>query len=273
VRRAVDLGINSIDTADIYTGGRSEEIIGNAVHGYRDDVVIATKVGIQGGASGRNIVAKVNQSLQRLRTDHIDLYYIHVFDDATPLKETMAALDSLVREGKVRYVACSNFNAAQMEAARRVSEENGYASFIADQPDYSLLQRGAEADVIPYCRGHRMGVLAYSPLRGGLLVGKYTRGGAAPQGSRGAYNRQYLDAIQPETYDKVEKLRAVAREEGVSLMELSVGWLLAKDAVTSVIVGASRTDQLQETAAIADLRLSDEAVRRADDLTAPGSSD
>lgn len=268
IKKAVDLGINSIDTADLYTGGRSEEIIGKAVQGFRNDVVLASKVGLEGGASSKNIISKLNQSLQRLRTDHVDLYYIHAFDEATPLEETMSTLNDLVRQGKIRYIACSNFSGPQMEKARQVCESKGYAQFVADQPEYNMIKREAEVDVIPYCTKENLGVFPYSPLMGGLLVGKYSKDRPAPEGSRGAYNQGMLASVDATTYDKIEKLRAIAAEAGVPLMKLAIGWLLRKEAVTSVVVGASRADQLPETAAIADHSLADDVVKKVDRLTA-----
>lgn len=268
LNRAFDLGINSIDTADIYTDGRSEEIIGKAIQGRRGDVVVASKVGLFTGASSKNILAGVNQSLERMQTDYIDLYYIHAFDPATPLEETMSTLNSLIQEGKVRHIACSNFSGPQMEMARLVCGMHDYKKFIADQPEYNVLQRKAEVDVIPYCLKERLGVFPYSPLMGGVLVGKYSKGSPPPQGSRGAYNASFFNSVDKTTYDRVEKLKALASESGMSLMELSIGWLLGNEAVTSVVVGASRADQLQETAAIADRKVSYDVMKKVDEITA-----
>lgn len=267
VNKAIDLGINSIDTADVYTEGMSEEIIGKAVRGYRNDVVIASKVGLEGGASRRNIIAKVNQSLERLRTDYIDLYYIHAFDEATPLEETMSTLNELVLQGKLRHIACSNFSGAQMEKATQVCESEGYEQFIADQPEYNMIRRNAEADVIPYCVRENLGVFPYSPLMGGFLVGKYSKDRPAPKDSRGAYNQGFLASADRATYDKIEKLQTIAAENKIPLMELAIGWLLKKEAVTSVIVGASKADQLPETVGIADRSIGDDVVRKVDELT------
>ncbi len=268
INKAIDLGINSIDTADVYTRGRSEQIIGKAVQGYRNDVVLATKVGADGGASSKNIVGKMNQSLERLRTDYIDLYYIHVFDEATPLEQTMSTLNDLVRQGKVRQIACSNFSATQMEKARRVCEDKGYEPFIADEPEYNVINRGAEADVIPYCLKEKLGIFPYSPLMGGFLVGKYSRDRPAPVGSRGAFNQRFLASVDETNYNRLEKLRAIAAEAKITLMELALGWLLRKEAVTSVIVGASKSDQLPETVAIANRSIGDDVMRKVDELTA-----
>jgi aryl-alcohol dehydrogenase-like predicted oxidoreductase len=266
INRAIDVGINSIDTADVYTGGRSEEIIGKAVQGNRNNVILATKVGAEGGASSRNIVAKVKQSLERLRTDYIDLYYIHVFDEATPLEDTMSTLSELVNQGKLRHIACSNFSAAQMERARQICESRGYEQFIADQPEYNVIQRSVEADVIPYCLRENLGVFPYSPLMGGFLVGKYSKDRPAPEGSRGAYNKGFLSSIDATRYNRLQKLQAIAAEAKIPLMELALGWLLKKEAITSVIVGASRADQVPETVEIADRGIGDDIVRKVDEL-------
>jgi aryl-alcohol dehydrogenase-like predicted oxidoreductase len=268
INKAVDLGINSIDTADIYARGKSEELIGKAVQGYRNDVFLATKAGADGGASRKNITAKVNQSLERLRTDYIDLFYVHVFDEATPLEETMSTLNDLVHQGKLRHIACSNFSGAQMEQARVICRDKGYEPFIADEPEYNMINRSAEADVVPYCLKEKLGIFAYSPLMGGFLVGKYSRGGPPPTGSRGAFNQRFLDSLDATNFDRLDKLRAIADDSKLTLMELALGWLLRKEAVTSVIAGVSKPDQLPETAAIADRSISDDVVAKVDALTA-----
>jgi 1-deoxyxylulose-5-phosphate synthase len=267
INKAIDLGINSIDTADIYTDGRSEEIIGKAVQGNRNDVILATKVGFEEGISRKDIIAAVKRSLERLRTDYIDLFYIHAFHEETPLEETMLTLNELVQDGKLRQIACSNFNAGQMEKARKVCESGGYAQFVADQPEYNMIRRGAETDVIPYCLRENLGVFPYSPLMGGLLVGKYSRNLPAPAGSRGAYHQGFLASVDVATYDRLEELKAIAAEADIPLMELAVGWLLKKEAITSVVVGASKAAQLPETVAIVDRRISDDVIRKVDGLT------
>jgi aryl-alcohol dehydrogenase-like predicted oxidoreductase len=271
INKAIDLGINSIDTADIYTDGRSEEIIGKAVQGNRNDVILATKVGFEEDVSRKNIIAGVERSLERLRTDYIDLYYIHTFHETTPLEETMSTLNELVRQGKLRQIACSNFSAVQMRRAREVCESGGYAQFVADQPEYNMIRRGAEIDVIPYCLREDMGVFPYSPLMGGLLVGKYSRDLPAPAGSRGAYHQGFLASVDATTYERLERLKAIAAGADISLMELAVGWLLKKEAVTSVVIGASKVAQLPETVGIVDRSITDDVIRNVDRLTRPAS--
>lgn len=268
INKAIDLGINAIDTADLYTEGMSEEIIGKAVQGTRGDVILASKVGLEGGASRKNIIAKVTKSLERLRTNYIDLYYIHAFDNDTPLGETMSTLDELVKKGTLRHVACSNFSALQMEEARKVCVAHGYEIFIADQPEYNMIQRKAESDVLPYCVKENMGVFPYSPLMGGFLLGKYSRDRPAPEGTRGAINQGFFDSFSDENYAELGRLQSIAKEEKISMLELAVGWLLKKEGITSVIVGASRADQLTETAAIADRSLTDDVVRQVNSATA-----
>jgi 1-deoxyxylulose-5-phosphate synthase len=267
INKAVDLGINSIDTADIYTGGISEEIIGKAVQGNRSNMILATKIGYEEDISRRSIIAGVKQSLERLRTDYIDLYYIHAFHEETPLEETMSTLNELVQQGKLRQIACSNFSAGQMEKAREVCESEGYAQFVADQPEYNMIRRDAETGVIRYCLRENLGVFPYSPLMGGLLVGKYSKDLPAPAGSRGAYHQGFLASVDATTYSKLEKLKAIAAEANIPLMELAVGWLLKKEAITSVVVGASKAAQLSETVAIVDRSISDDVIREVDELT------
>lgn len=267
INKAIDLGINSIDTADIYTDGRSEEIIGKAVQGNRNDVILATKVGYEEDISRKNIIAGVKRSLERLRTDYIDLFYIHAFHEETPLEETMSTLNDLVQQGKLHQIACSNFSAGQMEKARKVCESRGYVQFVADQPEYNMIRRDAETDIIPYCLRENLGVFPYSPLMGGLLVGKYSKNLPAPAGSRGAYHQGFLASVDAATYERLEALKAIAAEADIPLMELAVGWLLKKEAITSVVVGASKAAQLPETVAIVDRRINDDVIRKVNELT------
>ncbi|MDA4113633.1 MAG: aldo/keto reductase [Thaumarchaeota archaeon] len=267
INKAIDLGINSIDTADIYTGGMSEEIIGKAVQGNRSNIMLATKIGYEEDISRKSIIAGVKRSLERLRTDYIDLYYIHAFHQETPLEETMSTLNELVQQGKLRQIACSNFSAEQMEMAREVCESGGYAQFVADQPEYNMIRRDAETGVIRYCLRENLGVFPYSPLMGGLLVGKYSKNLPAPAGSRGAYHQGFLASVDAITYSKLEKLKAIATKANIPLMELAVGWLLKKEAITSVVVGASKAAQLAETVAIVDRSISDDIIREVDELT------
>ena len=193
VRKAIDLGINSIDSANVYTQGKSEELIGKAVKGDRDRFVIATKLGHEvgegpndSGLSRKHILWQLSVSLRRLETDHVDIYYMHRFDPGTPLEETLKTFDQLIKEGKVLYLACSNFTVDNMRAMNEVSERLGLEKIVALQPPYNLLNREAEAELFPYCMENGLGAITYSALSGGFLTGKYSEGAPAPAGTRGA---------------------------------------------------------------------------------------
>lgn len=263
----LDLGINFIDTADIYTGGRSEETLGVALKGKWDKVVMGTK-GVspmgQGvndkGASRYHIVNAVEASLRRMQVDHIDLYQLHRWDDTTPIDESLRALDDLVRSGKIRYVGASNYAAWQLSRANLLAELKGWSPFVTIQPHYHLFERGIEQELIPYCNAYGVGILPYFPLAGGFLTGKYKRGEAAPAGSRGessAYVQRYMT---DKNYGIVEKLSAWAQERGHSMVELAHAWLLAQPQVSSVISGATKLSQVQSNAKAADWTLSADEV-------------
>ncbi len=189
IKKALDLGVNNIDTANIYTNGKSEELIGKAIRGNREDLVIATKAGLtldetkpnSTGLSRKHLIWQLKESLRRLQTDYVDLFYLHRFDPETRLEETMTTMDGLVREGMVRYVACSNFSVEQLAEVDRVCESLGLEKPVAVQPEYNMLKREIESDLLPYCRKEQLAVLAYSPLGGGFLTGKYRDAGSAPR--------------------------------------------------------------------------------------------
>lgn len=252
VHGALDLGINFIDTADVYQGGRSEETLGVALKGRWSQVVVATKFCMKvgdgpndRGASRYHMMNAVEASLRRLQSDHIDLYQVHQWDETTPLEETLRALDDLVRSGKVRYVGASNFAAWQLAEANLLAELRGWAPFITIQPHYHMLEREIEKELIPYCNVHNVGILPYFPLAGGFLTGKYKRGQEAPPGSRGetsAYVQKYMADAH---YDKIEALTAWAQERDRSMTELAHVWLLAQPRVSSVISGATRLAHVQ----------------------------
>ena len=275
IATAIDLGINVIDTANMYTKGKSEEIIGKAVQGRRDDVVLATKVGFnisegpnQGGLSRKHIMTQVKHSLQRLRTDFIDIYYLHRFDSNTPLEETLRTLNDLVREGKVLYIACSNFAAWQIAKAHEVCESYDLEKFIAVQPPYNLLQRDIEKDLLPYSQKEGLGVLTYTPLMGGLLTGKYSNNSPLPSGSRASYNPMYWERInRKEIFEILQKIRSVADESGISLSKLAIAWILKNQVVTAPIVGASKPEQVEENSSIAEINVPDEMYRKLDEIT------
>ncbi|HEY1281182.1 MAG TPA: aldo/keto reductase [Acidimicrobiales bacterium] len=252
---AIDEGITLIDTSDSY--GASEEILGEVLDGRRDDVVIATKFGsdVRGGngadfgarGSRRYIRRAVERSLRRLRTDWIDLYQMHVPDPATPIEETLSALDDLVHEGKVRYVGHSNFTAWATADADWVARSKGYERFVSAQNEYSLMRRNVEAELLPACEHYGLGFLPYFPLFSGLLTGKYRRGEPPPEGSR--YHVWNLHKrLSDDRFDVVEKLEAYAAEHGVALLDVAVGYLAAQPTVASVIAGATSPEQVRANA-------------------------
>lgn len=260
VRAALDHGITHFDTAHSYGGGRSEEYLGAALGGRRDEVVIATKFGSPrerqasdpAAGSLTNVLRSCETSLRRLGTDHIDLYYLHFPDPATPLDETLAALDDLVRQGKVRYVATSNMAGWQVAEAQHLARRDHLRRPVACQVEWSLLQRDVEREVVPACRHYRVGVVPYFPLASGLLTGKYRRGEDFPPDSRLGSGPYFAAMATDERFDRVEQLRAVADQQGTSLLSLALGWLLAQDGVPTVLAGATSPEQVAANAAAVD---------------------
>ncbi|GAA1266349.1 oxidoreductase [Planotetraspora silvatica] len=254
VDAAFEVGITLIDTADIY--GESEAFLGEVLKGRREDVVLATKFGMDtGGANGpdwgargsrRYIRKAVERSLRRLRTDWIDLYQMHAPDPSTPLEETISTLADLVREGKVRYVGSSNFAGWQVTDAEWIARTEGHERFISAQNEYSLLNRAVERDLSPALVHHGIGLLPFFPLANGLLTGKYRRGQARPEGTRLAGRPEYLTDAR---FDVVEALEAFAERQGVTLLDVAIGGLLAQPAVGSVIAGATKPEQVKANAA------------------------
>ncbi|SCG64442.1 Predicted oxidoreductase [Micromonospora zamorensis] len=274
VDAALDAGINLFDTADIYgePQGGSEELLGQALKGRRDDVVVATKFGMDmnglngpdfGARGSRRYIARaVEASLRRLGTDHIDLYQMHEPDPGTPIDETLAALDDLVRDGKVRYLGNSNFAGWQIADADWVASSNGRARFISAQNHYSLLERSVETEVIPACERFGLGMLPFFPLANGLLTGKYKRSGQPPAGSRLSGGGRYAERLAAADWDTIEAIEAYAAERGLSMLQVAIGGLAAQPAVTSVIAGATTPEQVVANAAAGTWEPSDE------DLTA-----
>jgi aryl-alcohol dehydrogenase-like predicted oxidoreductase len=251
VDAALDAGVTLFDTADVYGNfGDSERFLGAALAGRRDRAVLATKFGGQmkgrGGGSRAHIRAAVEASLQRLQTDRIDLYQYHHPDGSTPIEETLGALNELVDEGKVRFVGSSNFSAAEVDEADRVATERGWARFVSAQNRYSLLEREAEAELLPACDRLGIGILPYFPLASGLLTGKYRRGEQPPEGTRLAGRPERLTDV---VFDRVEALEHYAAERGRTLLEVAVGGLAAQPAVASVIAGATKPEQVRANAA------------------------
>jgi aryl-alcohol dehydrogenase-like predicted oxidoreductase len=252
VHAALDLGANFFDTADIYGRGASEEFIGRALAGRRDSAIIATKFGMsmgspeQSGGSRRWLVRAVEDSLRRLRTDHIDLYQHHQPDDSVAVEETLEALDELVSAGKARAIGCSNYSGAQVDAAAALSRERGWAHFVTAQNQYSLLDRDeVESDVGPACARLGMGILPFFPLASGLLTGKYRRGQQPPPGTKFAANSERAgERMTDANFDVVEALERFARERGMALLDVAIGGLAAQSQVVSVIAGAMSPEQV-----------------------------
>lgn len=278
---ALDAGINFVDTADMYSAGEAETILGEALHGRRDEVVLATKVHFpmgegrnRGGNSRRWIVHEVEQSLRRLQTDWIDVYQIHRPDHTTDIEETLATLTDLVRAGKIRAFGCSSFPAEEIVDAHRVSEQRGLYRMRTEQPPYSLLARGAERAVLPTCQKWGMGVLTWSPLAYGFLTGKYRKDRQTDLTTgRAAIAAARFDPADPQNaakYEAVEKLAALAEELGCTLPELAVAFVVAHPAVTSVILGPRTLDQLKASLAGAELVLDDATLDRIDEIVPPG---
>jgi aryl-alcohol dehydrogenase-like predicted oxidoreductase len=258
VHAAIEAGITLFDTANVYGAGESERCLGAALRGRRDQVIVATKVGghmasdpYSSGTSRRHIRLAVEDSLRRLGTDWIDLYQVHFPDLDTPIEETLSALDDLVREGKVRYIGCSNFTGWQIADADWTAYHHHTSRFISAQNQYSLLQRGVEAEVVPACEHFGLGLIPYSPLERGLLTGRYRRGEPAPEGSR-LDGSQGADVLVDATFDVLESLEAYAQEHEIDLLGVAIGGLAAQPGVVSVIAGASRPEQVVANAAAAE---------------------
>lgn len=274
VEMCLDAGVNFFDTANVYNAGLSEEILGRALKGRRDDVVVATKVrGRIGpgpnevGLSRRHILKAVDDSLRRLQTDYVDLYYLHQPDYETPIEETMAAMDTLVRQGKVRYVGVSNYASWQICEALNVCEQEHLAPIVCVQPMYNLVARGIEQELLPFCRKFGIGVVPYNPLAGGLLTGKHTKGEPPKKGTRFDLKETYQDRYwHPRLFDAAQELCGIADTAGLSPVELALQWLLARAEVTSVILGASRREQLEENLAACEGKLPPDVGEPCDDV-------
>jgi len=255
VDAALDAGVNFLDTADVYGGGRdSEKLLGEVLRGRRDQVVLATKFGMDMGDEGPSVRPRgskdyireaIDDSLRRLQTDVIDLYQYHRPDGETPIEETLGALDELVKAGKVRFIGCSNFTASELDEAAGAARENGFASFVSLQNEYSLLKREIEADVVPECEQLGVGVLPYFPLASGLLTGKYRRGQDAPEGTRLHGRAEIAD---DQTFDRLEAAERFASERGVELLDVAIAGLASQPTVASVIAGATKPEQVRRNA-------------------------
>jgi len=282
IHRALDAGINFVDTADVYSRGESEEIVGKALAGRRDQVVLATKVhGAMGegpnerGNSRRWIVQECEASLRRLGTDWIDLYQVHRWDDFIDHDETLGALTDLVRAGKVRYLGSSTYPASEIVAAQWVSERRSRERFVCEQPPYSMLVRGVEAEVLPVCQQYAMGVIAWSPLAGGWLTGRYRKDGELPASRRAGRIPQRFDMSLPGNQAKLEaaeQLAQLAEKAGMSLIHLALTFVTSHPAVTSAIIGPRTMEHLDSQLGAADVTLDSAILDQIDQIVPPGTT-
>jgi aryl-alcohol dehydrogenase-like predicted oxidoreductase len=275
IHRALDAGINLIDTADAYSRGESEEIVGKALKGRRDDIVLATKAHLpmgddpnQRGNSRRWLTRELEASLRRLQTDHVDLYQIHRPSPDTDIEETLSALTDLMRAGKVRAIGSSTFPASEIVEAQWVSERRGLARFRTEQPPYSILNRGIEREVLPVCERYGMGVMVWSPLAMGQLTGRYRKGRQPPGGVRTQYFPEQMS--DERRLDAVERLIPVADEAGLPLTHVAMAFVMAHPGVTSAIIGPRTMQHLDDLLAGVDVVLSDEILDRIDKIVPPG---
>jgi aryl-alcohol dehydrogenase-like predicted oxidoreductase len=277
IAMAMDAGVNLIDTADIYSTGASEEIIGEALKGRRDDVLLATKARFamgpgpnDAGLSRHHLIEACEASLRRLQTDHIDLYQVHEWDGQTPLEETLGALDHLVSSGKVRYVGCSNYAGWQVMKALGIARERGLPEFVSQQVYLSLQERSAEYEIVPSAIDQGLGLLIWSPLAGGLLSGKYRRNEPPPEGTRHASEWSEPPVYDVDRlYDTIEVLVEIAGARGVSAAQVALAWLLARPGVSTVIVGARTEEQLADNLAAEALELSPDEQARLEAVSRP----
>jgi aryl-alcohol dehydrogenase-like predicted oxidoreductase len=282
IHRALDAGINFIDTADVYSSGESEEIVGEALAGRRENIVLATKVhGAMGedpnrrGNSRRWIMTEVEASLRRLQTDWIDLYQIHRPSRDTDVEETLRALDDLVHQGKVRYLGQSTFPASQIVEAQWVARQHGLNRFVCEQPPYSMLVRGIEADVLPTCQRFGMGVIPWSSLASGWLSGKWRKGVTPAISSRSGFFPQLFDLSRPANQRKLEAadaLGVLADQAGISLVQLAVAFVIRHPAVTSAIIGPRTMEQLESQLGASELKLEESLLNRIDEIVPPGTN-
>ena len=270
IHRALDLGINFLDTANVYSTGESEEIVGEAIANHRrDELVIATKVfgemhdGPNGqGLSRKHIIDQAYASLDRLGVDYIDLYQIHRWDENTPIEETLSALTHLVDEGLVRYIGASTMAGWQFSKALYTADIEGYERFVSMQPEYNAVDRHEEANLLPICAEEDIGVVPWSPLAGGFLTGKYDRDDEPPEDTRAATDEYTSNRFTDENWAVLEELRSIADERDATPAQISLAWLLAQDVVTAPIIGPRRIDHLEENVAAVDISLTDAEVER-----------
>jgi aryl-alcohol dehydrogenase-like predicted oxidoreductase len=279
IHRAIDDGINFIDTANMYVKGESERIVGKAIGDRRDKVVLATKVRVavgtganDAGCSRLHILREVENSLRRLGLDHIDLYYLHQYDYEAPLEESLRALDDLVRHGKVRYIGCSNYYAYQVVEGLWIADRRGLERFACVQPLYNIVNRDVEVELMPMCRAFGVGVVPYSPLARGVLTGKYRPGESFPEDSRAARKDKRIQEteLREESFVIAQKLAELAKRKGVPLGQFSLAWVIANPVVTSAIIGPRTMEQYEDNRKALDCSVSGEDEAVVDKLVPPG---
>lgn len=277
IHQALENGINFIDTANIYANTESERIIGEALDGgKRQNVVLATKAGLvkgkgpnESGSSRYHLQQELENSLRRLKTDYMDLYQIHTFDPYTPLEETLRTLDDMVRSGKIRYIGASNYAAWELMKALSVSERKGFSRYISTQSSYSLADRTPENELIPLCVDQGVGLIPYFPLAGGILSGKYSLTNKVPVQSRADTDPNFRKFLEERNITLGEKVNKLAMEHGYSSSALSLAWLMDRPAVSTVIVGATRTEQLEENMKSLDIHLDSNVTKQLDEMSDP----
>jgi aryl-alcohol dehydrogenase-like predicted oxidoreductase len=280
IAAALEEGITTFDTADVYAGTKAEDVLGRGLHGVRrESVEICTKVywptgpgANDRGLSRKHIIESANASLRRLRTDYVDLYQAHRYDHETPLEETMRAFDDLVRQGKALYIGVSEWRAEEIAAALRIADELGLGRIVSNQPQYNIIWRVIESEIVPLCEKEGVGQIVWSPIAQGTLTGKYLPGGAPPPGSRAtdsSGSRFIAEYLTDDILGRVQQLRPVAEEAGLTLSQLAVGWTLQNPNVSAAIIGASRPEQVRENVKASGVRLDPAVLARIDDILGP----
>jgi aryl-alcohol dehydrogenase-like predicted oxidoreductase len=279
MHRALDAGITFWDTADVYSGTKSEEVVGKALEGKRDDVFLATKVhGKVGerpndqGNSRLHIIKGCEDSLRRLNVEHIDLYQIHRPQSGVPIDETLRALDDLIRAGKVRYIGTSTFSAYQLVESLWESEKLGLNRFVCEQPPYNLLDRRIERELLPFCEKYGFGVIPWSPLAGGMLTGKYRRGEQGPEGSRYQSGKfRSGEEVSDATWDVIEGVQKLAEDKGAAMDAFALAWVMEQKTISSPIIGPRTMEQMEDNLKALDVEISEEDSKRVDELIKPGT--
>ncbi len=275
--KAIDVGINYFDTANMYGGGKSEELMGKALKGRRHEVLIGTKAGGGGarvrgpnatGASRKHLTEQLEISLRRLQTDYVDLFQVHRPDRNTPIDETMSALDDIVRSGKARYVGCSNYPAWQMCEAVHTARSNGWTPYVSAQPRYNMLEREIESEIVPFCLAYGIGIIPYYPLAAGFLTGKYSKGEPPPAGTRGATARGIERWTTDRNWAMLDRLKAFAAKRDHTMAELALAWLLHRPGVSTVINGTSRPSQVESNVKALEWKLSAADMAEIDQILA-----